>query len=278
MMKNIPFLKSGSLSLLIFIFIFTSCQKVIDLDLNSAAPQIIIEGTVTDQPGPYNVKITQTVNYNEPNVIPVIPNATVIISDNLGNIDTLSETTPGNYNTTSLQGLPGRTYTLKINVNGKEYVSVSTMPYPVSIDTIQTITQTTPKGSNKFVSVKITDPTGVANYYRFIKVINNVVQSTIFIEDDLMQDGNTVKIPLLSKKQTEVKLIKGDTITVLLQSVDVNVYNSFRTLLQLFSSGEGPTSMLSQSASPANPQTNISNGALGYFSACAVTSKTTIVR
>lgn len=259
------------------LLVVTSCQKVIDIDFNSSSPVIIIEGTVTDQPGPYHVKITQSVNYNDPNVFPTITNALVIITDNQGNSDTLVETSPGNYYTKTLQGVPGRTYTLKITASGKEFVATSTMPLPVVIDSLKITKQTTPKGSNNFVSVQITDPTGIANYYRFIKVINNVEQATILIEDDLMQDGNKVLIPLISSKQTEIKLIKDDTLTVLLQSIDVNVFNSFRTLLQLFSTGEGPTSMLSQSASPANPQTNISNGALGYFSACSVTKKTTII-
>jgi hypothetical protein len=34
--------------------LLTSCQKVIVVDLNASAPQVVIEGNVYDQPGPYN--------------------------------------------------------------------------------------------------------------------------------------------------------------------------------------------------------------------------------
>jgi hypothetical protein len=278
MNKFIISIKSISFQLLIISFLFASCKKVINIDLNSSDPRIIIEGTITDQPGQYTVKISQSANFDATNNFPGISNANVTITDNLGNAEKLAEKSAGVYVGSVLKGAPGRTYTLKIIADGKEYTATSTMPNPVIIDFLNITTQTTRKSTEKNLSASINDPAGVANYYRFIKIINNVVQTSILIEDDLMQDGNTVLIPLLSKRQTEDKIISGDNVTVVLQAVDENVYNCFRTLLQLYSSGGGPGGMLSQSTSPANPLTNISNGALGYFSACAVTTKMVVVQ
>jgi hypothetical protein len=39
--------------------LLVSCTKVINVNLNSAAPDIVIEGNVNDGPGPYQVKLSQ---------------------------------------------------------------------------------------------------------------------------------------------------------------------------------------------------------------------------
>jgi hypothetical protein len=44
---------------LLTIIILPGCQKVITVDLNVAAPRIVIEGMITDRAGPYTVKISK---------------------------------------------------------------------------------------------------------------------------------------------------------------------------------------------------------------------------
>ena len=41
------------------LMLLVSCTKVINVNLNSAAPDIVIEGNVNDGPGPYQVKLSQ---------------------------------------------------------------------------------------------------------------------------------------------------------------------------------------------------------------------------
>jgi hypothetical protein len=55
-------------------------------------------------------------------------------------------------------------------------------------------------------------------------------------------------------------LKKGDTVTVWLETIDKGVFDYFRTA----------GSESGRNASPANPVSNISNGALGYFNASSV--------
>lgn len=262
----------GAFNLLLVVLVFSSCEKVVNIDLNSKDPQIVIEGNITDQIGPYTVKITRTANFDELNYFPPVSNALVIISDNLGNSETLTETSAGIYSTSTIQGTIGRTYTLKVTANGKEYTAASKMPSFIKIDTLTIVTEETPRGSNKTIYVNFIDPTGIDNYYRFIKKINGVTQKSIYIEDDLLKDGESINQPLLSRGQDETKIRTGDDVTIILQSIDKDIYNYFRTLLQLSSGG-----LINQSASPANPLSNFNNGALGYFNACAVTTKTIIV-
>ena len=87
-MKTIHFLRPFFL-----LFALFSCTKVVNINLNSANPNIVIEGIVGDAPGPYQVNITQTVNFSDPNVFPPVTGATVKITDSTTGItDSLKET------------------------------------------------------------------------------------------------------------------------------------------------------------------------------------------
>ena len=91
-----------------------SCQKIIQVDLNSSAPKVVIEGSINDQPGPHIVKVSKTVNFDQTNVFPGVTGATVTISDDAGNTETLAEAAPGIYQASVITGVAGRTYTLSV--------------------------------------------------------------------------------------------------------------------------------------------------------------------
>ena len=65
---------------------FGSCTKVINVNLNNANPNIVIEGNLNDGPGPYQVKLTQTVNFSDPNFFPPVTGAIVQITDVYGRL------------------------------------------------------------------------------------------------------------------------------------------------------------------------------------------------
>lgn len=254
---------------LICLFGLTSCQKVIDVDLNSTEPRIVIEGTISDQQGPYSVKLSQTVNFDETNSFPPVTGAAVRISDNVGNSETLLETVPGTYTTSSLRGVPGRTYMLLVAVDGKEYTAISTMPSPVTIDKLKV--EKLPFHGETIISVQFQDIAGVSNYFRFVEVLNGVQQKDIFLTDDRLQDGSAIISTLIGSRRNnnddDEGLEAGDTVDVFLQCIDEDVYEFFRSA----------DNAIGQSPSPSNPRTNLSNGALGYFSAYAARSKTIII-
>ena len=85
------------------IFMFSGCQKVINVDLNEAAPRIVIEGLITDRSGPYTVKISKSGSYFNQPVLPPVSGAQVIITDNISSTDTLKETEPGIYITSKIR-------------------------------------------------------------------------------------------------------------------------------------------------------------------------------
>ena len=259
---------TAHLFLAILSIALVSCEKVIDVDLNSSSPQIVIEGAITDGPGPYVVMLTQTVNFDETNVFPPVTSATIALRDDLGNSESLMESSPGMYRTSTIRGIPGRKYTLTVSANGKEYTASSTMPAPVSIDSLSVRTQSFAKNQQKVINVHFEDPAEVKNYYRFVEVRNGIKQKFIFLDDDRAQDGNSVTSALLADNDT---LRTGDSVLVLLQGIDKGVFDYFSAMGQ--ESGGGPGT-----ASPTNPPSNLTNGALGYFSACAVRSRLIVIQ
>jgi uncharacterized protein DUF4249 len=250
----------------LFAVIFYSCKKTVTLPLHTASSGIVIEGEVTDLTGPYTVTINQSVGFYENNTFPAISGAIVKISDNQGITDSLTETTPGVYTTHSIQGKPGNTYTLSISAQGTNYAATSTMPAPIPLDSV------TFQNSGGFGKTQITaianfqDPAGIKNYYQFIEYINGQqFNKAYFIFDDRLSDGKYINCNLYTDS---AYLSKGDQLEVKMYCIDQNLYNYFYQLDQ--SSGTGA---FNASASPANPVSNISNGAYGYFSAHTVSSQ-----
>ena len=239
------------------ILTYVSCERVIPLDLRNSAPKIVIQGNIYDQPGPYIVKISNSVNFDASSNYPPISGAKVVISDNVGQNEVLSEITAGTYLTSKLRGVPGRTYSLSVKTGNETYLSSATMPYAVAIDSIYFSTSLF--SGEKVTTVRILDPPFVVNYYRLVYFINKVQQKVFYVLDDDLFQGASIRYGLFARG-TNIKLEKGDLVSVWLESIDHGVYEYFRT-----AGSDG-----GESASPANPVSNISNGALGYFNACSV--------
>ncbi len=265
-MKNILFA-------LISILTATNCTKVIDIDLNSTDPQYVIEGEITNEGRPYQIKITKTVNFSESNNFPAVSNAVVLLSDDAGNIETLREVMPGLYETKTMQGTPGRTYTLSVQHNGKTFTSVSRMPYLVPL--INVTTEESIFGSDGPISTSnkpyfaiplFIDPAGVKNYYRFLQTINGVPDPAFLVRNDNFADGRPSVEPVIS---FDSEMYKGDTLDFQMQCIDAGVYGYFYSTAA--STGNSETT-------PSNPVSNIVGGALGYFSACSLSKMKIVVQ
>lgn len=244
--------------LLIAVFL-TSCQKVIELDLNTMNPQLVIQGDIYDETGPYVVNISRTVNFDQPNVYPPVTNATVSIADNDGHSEVLTQTTPGNYVTSTLKGIIGRTYTLTVNVDGKTYTSTSTIPKAVEIDSI--FIKRSFFGDN-LITLNLNNPPDKENYYHIIHFVNGKQNTGFNVFSDISDQPESISYSFMTANTTP-PLVAGDSINVWLECIDQSVFEYFRT-----ANRNG-----GRSASPANPVSNITNGALGYFNASTIRKK-----
>jgi len=262
--KNIiPFLAAA---------ILVSCTKIIDVDLNSANPQLIVEANINNQPGPYFVKLSRSVNFDEPNIFPAATGAIVVISDDFSNVDTLQEIFPGTYRTNFIQGINNRNYYLYINDGGNIHTAQSYLNPIVTLDSIPIGSQPNPFGGSPiiYVTPNFNDPAGIENYYKINEVINDTVVTRVMVSDDKSFDGETYNRPVFNFGSTA--LASGDTVTINLLCIDKPVYTYYFSFSQL--SGFGAN----QSATPANPVSNITGtDVLGYFNASSSDVKTVVI-
>lgn len=257
------------LSLFAMLLFFTSCEKIIDLDLNENLSKIVIEGNITNQAGPYFVKISKSTVLNDTNMSPTINNATVTISDNQGSTDTLTFMGNGTYQTKKLQGMVGRTYALTVKTGGEIYTAQSTMPVLVPFDSIKVVSNTFGgEADYDFIPV-FTDPATTGDIYRFLLTINDKRIKSHFILNDQLENGILNKQHL--QNLMDLKLKVGDVVKIQMQKVDNTVGLYYTTLVQNTDSGPGG------GTTPNNPPTNISNGALGIFSAHTVQEKSAVI-
>jgi hypothetical protein len=258
------------ISLLPLLF-YSGCQKVINVDLNNAASRIVIEGLINDSRGPYSITITKSGSYfNQPD-LPAVSDAEVTITDNTGKSDTLNETAPGIYLTSRTRGIPGRTYTLKVLSENIEYKGTSTMLNHVdSITLVRSEFQLIYFGGNNQHRIRyeihcfFSDPPE-KNYYRFKVFKNDSINTQSYrLYDDQYTNGEETELRVSGAEA-------GSTYRIELQSIDQSTYGYYRTLADLIFSNPlfGST--------PANPNTNLSNGSLGYFGVAAVSSKTIVI-
>lgn len=235
-----------------------SCQKVINIDLNSAAPVIVIAANITNLPGPYTVTLNKTVNFSQPNSFPPVDGAFITIADNARSTDTLVETaTPGTYQTKKIQGVPGRTYNLTVTAGGQTYTSTGTMPQIAPFDTLLIFSYVTPGGGDttNLPDAILFDQGAGKHYYRLVETVNDTLLPDIFAFDNEFNVGGYINYKIYAGKEN---IIAGDSVKVELQCIDENTYNYFQNLRE----ASGSTNV-----TPSNPPSNISNNALGYFSA-----------
>jgi len=256
-----------SLTPVLLLAAFSACKKVIHVNINSTASQYVVEGNITDQPGPYVVTISKSINFDQDNVWPTVSGAIVVVTDVTANqVDTLAERTQGSYSTNKIIGAPGHTYNLYVNVANHVFTASSTMPAIVTFDSLYAQANQFRADRKQLVPIyKDPSVTGTDyHYYHFTEFINDSMLTDVLVRKDDLISGQVLRMPIGSSE-----LVAGDSVTLYMECIDANVYKYYSTLSQTENQN---------SASPANPLTNLTGGALGYFSAHTSSHKAVIVQ
>ncbi len=256
-------------AVLLITIAFTSCEKVIDLNLKASAPQLVIEGSVNNMAHIPTVRISRSVGFDEPSNFPGVSGATVKMTTGASPIF-LTETSPGVYQGAPVVGRSGRTYSLQVDVEGQTYKASSTMPNQVFIDSVAIEEQSFRGTTDKTVVLYYADPPNVKNQYRFILSVNGQLVKEVFARNDQFNDGRTVRVALY---QDGVDIKSGDKIDVELQCIDEPIYTYWFTFSKQSGNGMGNASV-----APTNPPNNFDRPVLGYFSAHAISRRTVMVK
>ncbi len=122
-------MRSRSIFSVIIILLCCTCVDRISFDVGTTSTfPIVIEGYISDQPGPYQINISKAFDIeSKQSLKSPISVKRLVITDNLGNSETLTETVAGTYQTRAggIRGVIGRSYKLNAELlDGRVYQSL----------------------------------------------------------------------------------------------------------------------------------------------------------
>ncbi|RPH28086.1 MAG: DUF4249 domain-containing protein [Bacteroidales bacterium] len=279
-MKRILFKKYLVILSMVSVCALTSCtEKMDDYPLENSETRCVIVGKITTETIAHKVMITRSAPYFNDKPLEPISGAIVTISDGTDTFSLIESTTElGSYFTNpDVFGIPGRTYTLNIsNVNllgdgvMESYTAMSELKPVTPLDSIDT------RYNNRFhfweTIAWAKEPQETEDYYMFRAYIDNVLNSDSLLNYGITEDkffnGSDIigKLVYMFPEKDTIKL--GKTIVTIDICGITKDYFLFLTEAQTMARPQNPMF----SGPPANIRTNISNGAVGYFSAFSVAS------
>ncbi len=270
----------------------SSCETVIDADLDEGPSQLSVDAWLTDQPGEQRIRLTQTAPYLNNGAAIAATGARVGVRDSKGRIFEFTDSdNDGCYtwkpaSTKDTLGRIGETYELGIEFQSQQYVSASKMNRVPKIDSlIFREEKINPLSEEKGFQAEFyaKDLPEAADYYRVKFFRNGQLQNR---PNDLITvydagfnangdtDGLVFIRPIRQSINPENFYARNDTVQVEVQSITPEAFFFFIELRgQITNGGLFATP-------PANVPTNIINlkaggkAATGFFVASAIRTRT----
>jgi predicted transcriptional regulator YdeE len=278
-MKKLHF----TLLLLTLLSLF-SCEETIQLGINQSSSTLVIEGLITNKPGKQYIKISRTAGFYGGGATEKITTAIVKVTDDMGkeilfHHNPLGDTEKNGYyfDTENFVGEIGREYSLYVIAEGKTYEAHDKLMSVTTIDSLSSRIneqeQSNPKITGQIYEVLayMKEPQETKDYYLFRYYRNNDfhsynLSSDIYFTDDVGVGKN------INGLASPVYFKEADTARLELYSLSRTAFLFYNDLSNLLNNDGGMIS-----SPPANPRTNLTNGALGFFRVSAVSSATLIV-
>ncbi|HEV7351145.1 DUF4249 domain-containing protein [Telluribacter sp.] len=275
-----------------------SCEDVIDLSVENGPQQLVVDGWLTNQPGPQRIRLTLSSGYFNNNEPQPALGAEVTVTDGQGQVFPFKDSTgtgvyywvprPGD-----TLGRIGRTYTLRVNYGGEAYTATSSIrPVPV-IDSLvyqaESLPFNPPDGPREgfFAEFYARDFGGVGDTY-WIKALkggglyaddpeNITLAFDAAFSPGSVSDGLVFILPLRRSINVNRLFSAGDTVGVELHSITPEAYYFLQQVRQESTNGG------IFATPPANIFTNVRNRnpagkqALGFFGASAISRAETII-
>lgn len=245
----------------IMVGVFSSCEEVIDLDLDSSDSALVIDAEILLN-STANVEISYTTDYYGTEEAEYEEEATVVLTTSKGISEELTYEGDGFYGGSKIIGKRGTEYTLSVTIGDVEYTASSTILTPTSIVSLTPEVSSYVVGSDDYyeLSVGFTNNIDEENYY-LLK----------FIYED--EDGSQEQYYTLSWEYFANDSVleyagynvfeEGTVVNVELYSIDEETYEYYSDLDDI----DGGSM---SGSTPYNPESNFGDDVLGYFRAWSV--------
>lgn len=257
----------------------SSCEDVVDIDLDTANPKLVIDASIKWQKGTSGneqiIRLTTTTNFYD-STIPNATGATVTVFDGTTTYDFIEDVGTGNYICTNFNPVINGTYTLTVIYKGEVYTATDTL-YPTP--EIETVTQSVISGLGNQEAIEIKyffQDNGLEdNYYLLgVKNSNNAFPEFGASDDEFFQ-GNQM-FGLYIDDELEV----NDVLELSVQGISVRYFNYMEKLLNIAGNDGGNPFSSPPATLRGNitNQTNTDNFPFGYFSLGEIDTENYIVQ
>ena len=257
--------KALTLFSLLFVLIFSSCEDVVNLDLETGEAKIVIDAEIIWKKGTsgneQTIKISKMAPYYS-TVTSKVSGAQVRVENSNGTVFTFNEKQPGVYVCTDFIPALNMDYTLQVQAEGQSFTAVEKL---MSVTPIKRVEQGMVLEGTKDI-IELTfyydDPANEVNY----NLSDFKSDFLLFPEYDLMDDdffnGNEINIRFSNEDMKA-----GNIVEITNRGISRNFYNYMNLILEASNANPFGTP-------PANIRGNIvnvndaNNFALGYFRLC----------
>lgn len=258
--------KAFTLFSLLFVLLFLSCDKVVELDLESGDPKIVIDAEIIWVKGTsgnqQSIKITRMAPYYSPTT-PKVSGAQVRVENSKGDVFTFNESEPGLYVCTNFVPVIDMEYKLFVNVDGQTLTATEKLIAVPPVEKIDQEFMPDITGEDLIVvSFYYKDPANQANYYLTDYKSKLAAFPEYTSTSDEFVNGNEIV-----EKFSDADLKPGIVLDITHRGVSKNFYNYMNLILEVTNSNPF-------AATPGNIRgniintTNANNFALGYFRVC----------
>tara|TARA_R110002050_G_scaffold251241_2_gene389410 strand:- start:29567 stop:30412 length:846 start_codon:yes stop_codon:yes gene_type:complete len=262
------------LTILLFVLVFTSCEDVIDVDVQEAPTRLVIEASLDWEKGTtgnnQTIKLSKSTPYFDANTNVSVTNASVKVTNNNSAEEfVFTHQSNGLYTTTQFVPVINDSYTLEVIYDGETFTANETL---TPVTDITEITQSIEDGFEDDVlefNVIFTDPEDEENYYLFKTQRRGDLLPELEDGDDEFVNGNEITWWFEKQEDEDTDKIEeykpGDIVDISFFGISEAYFNYIRILIEQ-SEGAG---LFSSTPVPLRGNcvniTTPGNYAYGYF-------------
>ena len=271
--------------LLVLIFALSSCTEEIAFDLNEEGfDRLVVEGFITNQVKSHEVRLSRTTSYFNEQSPQAVTGASVNVSNGVDSW-VMTEDPIGSgiyYTPVDAFGIVGQTHQLTIETDGETYVAIDQMAPVATLDSVAVVYELFPfpDEDEEFpgfwnVNIWTLETPGTEDFYRWRTFINGVTASdttrfSSYANDQGFDGADLTGFTI--EEYTEDAMEIGDVITLEQHGISRSYYNMIQAVTDQTEAEGGLFD-----PPPANVPSNVSNGALGFFSASSVSTKSFLI-